>query len=125
MNQRAEADFYNQLSSASNEESVSPHRIVQMLLDGGLERLHRARVALMAGDSHLQAELVLQVHAIIGGLKAGLNLELGGEIARNLMDLYQYIEKRLMSSKIAGDMAIIDEVIGLVAEIKVGWDAIG
>ncbi|MBF0471796.1 MAG: flagellar protein FliS, partial [Gammaproteobacteria bacterium] len=90
MIQRPESDFYNQVMTADDQEPVASHRLIQMLMEGALERLHEAKIALARGDSRLQSELLIKTVAIIGGLRESLDLELGGEIAQNLDDLYDY-----------------------------------
>jgi flagellar protein FliS len=51
-------------------------------------------------------------------------MEAGGEIAENLDSLYDYMLRRLMKAHAENDVAILDEVISLLREIKLGWDGI-
>jgi flagellar protein FliS len=60
---------------------------------------------------------------IVGGLQGSLSKEAGGEIAENLSNLYDYMAHRLLVANSRNDESILDEVSGLMIELKMGWDA--
>jgi flagellar protein FliS len=62
--------------------------------------------------------------SIIEGMRASLDLDAGGDIARNLNDLYDYMGRRLLEANMRNDAKALDEVMSLLREIKTGWDAI-
>ena len=76
------------------------------------------------GQVALKGELLGKAIAIIGGLREGLDLRQGGELAANLDSLYEYMSSRLLQANRSNDVAIIDEVAGLLREVKSGWDGI-
>lgn len=115
---------YRQTGEQSRVEDASPHQLVQMLLDGALDRLALARGHLQAGRIQQKAETLSRAMAIVDSLSAQLDLERGGEIAQNLRSLYDYSTRRLLEANLRNDDAAIDEVAGLLREIKAGWDAI-
>ncbi len=55
------------------------------------------------------------------GLQGALDFERGGELARTLDDLYGYVTRRLLHANGHNDVAAIDEVRGLMAEIRDAW----
>jgi len=57
-------------------------------------------------------------------LRASLDHQQGGDLAGNLADLYSYMEGRLLQCSTHPDSAILDEVSGLLRDIKGGWDQI-
>jgi flagellar protein FliS len=63
--------------------------------------------------------------SIITGLRMSLDKEKGGEIAENLDDLYDYMNRRIMEGAQENDVSKLTEVTSLLLEIKSGWDAIG
>ena len=115
---------YAQINTQSGVENASPHRLIQMLIDGGLERLHMAKGFAQQNNVTGRGENISRAISIIGGLQASLNLEQGGELADNLYNLYDYMIRRLFEANRDNDLQGIDEVIGLMKQIKEGWDGI-
>jgi flagellar protein FliS len=102
----------------------SPHRLIQMLYEAVLDRLAAARGCLERRQFAEKGALIARAIAILAALRGWLDMERGGEIAQNLERLYDYMERRLMQAHAENDPAILDEVAGLLREIKLGWDAI-
>lgn len=115
---------YQQVSLESRVAEASPHGLIQMLMQGGLERMAQARGAIERGQMAERGELISKAIGIVGGLREALNPEQGGELAGNLDRLYGYMTERLLEANRTGDSAILDEVSGLLREVKSGWDAI-
>jgi flagellar secretion chaperone FliS len=61
---------------------------------------------------------------IINELQCSLNLEKGGQIAKNLDSLYSYITKRLLVGDIKKDLSAYDESIHILNELKEAWQTI-
>ncbi|MBF0219288.1 MAG: flagellar export chaperone FliS [Gammaproteobacteria bacterium] len=125
MNQRAAVDFYNQVGVHSNVASASAHRLVQMLMQGAIDRIAVAKGALRNRDIVTKGETISQVMAIIEGLRNSLNMEAGEEIAENLNALYNYMNRRLLEANSRNSLEMLDEVSGLLGSIKGAWDSIG
>ncbi|WP_017939551.1 flagellar export chaperone FliS [Zestomonas thermotolerans] len=115
---------YQTVNTQAQVVEASPHRLIQMLMEGGLTRLAQARGAMERGQVGLKGELIGKAIAIIGGLRDGLNMEAGGELAQNLDRLYEYMSARLFEANRENDFAKLDEVAGLLRTIKSAWDAI-
>ncbi|HBC24316.1 MAG TPA: flagellar protein FliS [Pseudomonas sp.] len=115
---------YQSVNTNAQLVDASPHRLIQMLMEGGLTRLAQARGATERGDVAQKGALIGKAVDIIGGLREALNLEAGGQIAANLDSLYAYMTSRLIEANLKNDLAIIDEVTGLLREVKSGWDGI-
>ena len=124
MNAMAALRQYQTVNTQAQLSDASPHRLIQMLMEGGLSRLAQARGAMQHGQVAAKGELISKAIGIIGGLREGLNLQSGGEIAANLDRLYEYMIARLVEANLRNDVALIDEVAGLLRNVKSGWDAI-
>lgn len=124
MNAMAALKQYQSVNTQAQAVDASPHRLIQMLMEGGLTRLAQARGAIERGQLAQKGELIGKAIAIIGGLRDGLNFEQGGEIAANLDALYEYMVSRLLEANLKSDVALVDEVSGLLRNVKTGWDGI-
>ncbi len=115
---------YQSVNNQAQAISADPHRLIQMLMEGGLTRLAQARGAMERDQTALKGELLSKAIGIVGGLRQALDVQKGGEIAENLDRLYEYMTTRLMEANLKNDPAIVEEVADLLREIKSGWDAI-
>jgi flagellar secretion chaperone FliS len=116
-----------QYVAVGNEAAVAeadPHRLIQMLLEGALVRIAAAKDHLQHGDVARKGECIGQAMSILDGLRASLNAEAGGEIARNLDSLYEYLSQRLLEANLKNDTARLDEVSRILGDIKSAWAAI-
>ena len=125
MNAMTAMKQYQNVNTQAQAVDASPHRLIQMLMEGGLTRIAQARGAMERQQTAMKGELIGKAIAIIGGLRAGLDLQQGGELAANLDSLYQYMVSRLLEANVKNEAAPLDEVAGLLRNVKSGWDAIG
>ena len=125
MNAMTAMKQYQSVNAQAQAVDASPHRLIQMLMEGGLTRIAQARGAMERQQTAMKGELIGKAIAIIGGLREGLDLQQGGELAANLDNLYQYMVSRLLEANVKNDAAPLDEVAGLLRNVKSGWDAIG
>ncbi|VAW53100.1 Flagellar biosynthesis protein FliS [hydrothermal vent metagenome] len=117
----------NHYSSVDNYTAVTdadPHQLVRMLLDGALKKISIVKGLMIRKDVAKKGEVIGQALSIIAGLRSSLDLTSGGELALNLDNLYEYIERRLLEANLKNDIAILDETSKLLHEIKTGWEAI-
>jgi flagellar protein FliS len=103
---------------------ASPHAVVQMLLDGALARLAAARGHIARGEIPAKAEALSRSLAIVEALRLALDQSRGGEIARNLEDLYEYASLRIAEANLRNSVAAIDEASALLGEVRSAWAAI-
>ncbi len=115
---------YQKVGAQAQTSEASPHRLVQMLMEGGLDRIAQARGAIDRKDIAAKGEAIGKAIGIIGGLREGLDLENSPEALGDLDGLYIYMMKRLAEANIKTDPKILDEVADLLRTVKDGWDAI-
>lgn len=115
---------YQNVGVQSEIFEASPHRLIQMLFEGGLSRIAQAKGAMQNQKYQLKGQLIAKATEILFGLREALNHEGGGELAQRLEALYVYMSKRLAEANRTNDERILDEVAGLLRNIKEGWDGI-
>ncbi|ALV77032.1 MULTISPECIES: flagellar export chaperone FliS [Pseudomonas] len=115
---------YQQVSIEAQVSDANPHRLIQLLMQGGLERLAQARGAMEREQIPEKGILIGKAIGIIGGLREALDRERGGELAGNLDRLYEYMIARLVEANTSNDISLLDEVSALLLEVKSGWDGI-
>ncbi len=115
---------YKSVGVASAVEDASPHRLVQMLLEGAIARVVAAEGYLARGETAAKGESISIAIGIIDGLQGSLDMEGGGEIAVNLSALYEYMVRRLMVGNRDNKKEPMQEVLHLLKEIKDAWDGI-
>lgn len=102
---------------------ADPHRIIQLLMQGVLERLARAKGAMARRDFETKGDAISGCMAILNSLQDSLDLS-QGKIAEDLYALYGYMKDKLREASLKLDPDMIDEVANLMITIKSGWDAI-
>ncbi len=124
MNPYSAAQSYASVKVHSGVESASPHRLIQMLFEGAMERIAQAKGAMLQNQVARKGELIGKAAAIVGGLQGSLNDAEGGSLAANLDNLYDYIIRRLSQANHENNPEYLDECGRLLGELKSGWDAI-
>ena len=102
---------------------ADPHRVIQMLMQGLLERLAQSKGAIERRDYAAKSSAISRAMAIINGLQDSLDLSYG-QVPQDLYALYDYMKTRLMDASRAMEIQPIDEVVGLMVTIKSAWDQI-
>ena len=115
---------YQKIGAQAQVSEASPHRLVQMLMEGGLDRIAQAKGAIERCDVPGKGVLISQAIGIIGGLREGLDLENRADEVEQLDNLYIYMMKRLAEANIKTDPVLLDEVSDLLRTVKDGWDGI-
>lgn len=124
MNAMAAMRQYQQVGVKAQVTEADPHRLIQMLMQGGLDRIAQARGAMEREAYGEKGVLIGKAINIIGGLRDVLDKEAGGELVTNLERLYEYMTMRLFEASRHNDVSKLDEVAKLLSEIKSGWDGI-
>jgi flagellar protein FliS len=115
---------YKEVHVQASVMDATPHRLIQMLMEGALEKIALAKGNILRREIAQKGENIGKAITIVGGLQSSLNTEVGGELTERLSNLYDYMSRRLVMANIQSDEAILDEVADLILEIKAGWDAI-
>ncbi len=115
---------YHSVNLGAQTAQASPVQLVLILMEGLLEELARARAHIAAHRYEAKANSLNKCVDILNGLVSALDFEAGGEVVANLGRLYDYCASRLSLAGYRLDVAIVDEVAGLLSTIEHGWQEV-
>jgi flagellar secretion chaperone FliS len=101
--------------------SRSPIELVVMLYDGAIDSLGRAGDALRRRDLPAKRDHVARALAIVGQLQSTLDMDAGGDIARDLDNLYLYLTGRIVEASARLDPMPLEEASRLLVTLREGW----
>lgn len=99
--------------------TASPGELTLMLYNGCLKFLNRGKLAIIDKNIEDKNYNIQRAQAIIAELMSTLNMDV--DISKQMLPLYEYINYRLTESNINSDVAMIEEVEGLVTEFRDTW----
>ena len=99
--------------------TASPGELTLMLYNGCLKFLTKAKVAIADKNIEQRNTNIQRAQAIISELMATLNMDF--DISKQMMPLYEYMQRRLTEANIKNDAGIVEEVEGLVTEFRDTW----
>jgi flagellar protein FliS len=99
-------------------------QLVLRMLETAGDRIAAARGHMARRETAAKGEVIGKAIGLIDGLRTSLDRERGGEIAANLEALYDYMMRRLVEANLRDDERGLDEVAGLLDEIRSGWQSL-
>jgi flagellar secretion chaperone FliS len=101
--------------------TASPGRLVVLLYEGAINFLRKAIIALDEKDYMAKNHFIGKACQIIEELNVTLDMEKGGEIAKNLRSLYAFMLRHLTEANLTKDTEKVQHVINLLDELLSGW----
>jgi flagellar secretion chaperone FliS len=122
MSARSPWNSYRQVAM----QTAAPGRVVLMLFEGAIRFLERAEQGFALEDP---AEANQTIHnniqraqEIVHELNMALDLEQGGDLARTLRSLYEYMDRRLLESNLRKSLDGLVEVKKHLTSLRGAWD---
>ena len=112
---------YGDVKVTTGVASASNVQLIQMLFDGLLESMVAARGHIQHNNIQEKSKAIARASRIVLGLQGALDFEKGGDLARNLSELYGYVIKRLLQVNLKNDLEGLHEVRGLMQQIREAW----
>ena len=97
--------------------------LVRILYRGALEAVGNARRSLRAGDIVSRSRQITKANEILTELALSINRETCGEMAANLVELYDYMQRQLNEANFRQAEGPLEEVEKLLATLAQAWDA--
>ena len=115
---------YGEVKVSSGTATANNVQLIQMLFDGLLESLVTARGHIQHRNINEKSKAIARASRIVLGLQGALDFEKGGDLAGNLNELYSYVTRRLFHVNAHNDLAVLDEIHGLMKEIRDAWEGV-
>lgn len=104
-------------------ETASQPQLLVMLFDAAVKKLHAARKGIENKNIEEAHNNLVKVQRIFSELMVALDFDIGGELAKQLFAIYEFIYRRLVDANIQQDAAVIDEVMPIIQQLREGWTA--
>ncbi|MEQ1915533.1 MAG: flagellar export chaperone FliS [Gallionella sp.] len=125
MNAITAISAYKKVGIESGATSADPHKLITMLFQGAILAIANAKNQMLKNDTMAKGKSISHAISIIGeGLHASLDTSVPGQLVQDLSALYDYMVRRLIEANIENKVAILDEVTGILTELKSAWDSI-
>jgi flagellar protein FliS len=121
---RGSLQAYKKVSIDSQLSAASPHKVIQMLMAGAIERLIQGKAAMQQGNTAVKGERLGKALDIVISLRTCLSMDDGGDIASNLDSLYDFMIRQISHANQNNESQPIDDVVDMLREIKSAWDQI-
>lgn len=108
----AKAYLVTQVSTSSQGD------LLLMLYDTAIKHLHQAIEKMQAKDVAGKGMLISKAINIVSELQESLNKERGGEISKNLFQLYFYCNTRLLTANLKMNPEMVEEVINILTGLR-------
>ena len=116
------SSVYRQIDIETGVSGASAHQLITLLFNGALDCIAQGKGALIERNIESKCNAITKAVRIVDeGLKAGLDLKSGGELAQLLNDLYGYITMRLTQANLRNDVDALDECTKLLSPIRDAW----
>ena len=104
--------------------TAEPIELVRILYRTALESVRNARTFLAEGDIAARSKAVAKCIDILRELSFSLRHENEPVLARNLVELYDYMQRRLLAANLSQSSEGLEEVEALLTTMSEAWDRI-
>ena len=115
---------YSNYQNAYKKASVNTldqNKLIIMLYDGAIKNANFAVQYMESGEIEKVHDSLIKTKNIVTELLATLNMEQGGEIAKNLKSLYSYMFSQLIEANMEKKSEPVLSVIDLLKELRGAW----
>lgn len=113
------AQSVHQAYKNNSVSTASPGELTLMLYNGCLKFLGKAKIAIAEKNIQEKNVNLQKAQKIIQELMVTLNMNI--EISQSMMQMYEYMNHRLIEANLKNDKEIIEEVEGYALEFRDTW----
>ncbi len=118
---------YSNYQNAYKKASVNTldqTKLIIMLYDGAIKNASFAVEHMKSGQIEKVHDCLIKTKNIVTELMATLNMDKGGDIAKNLQSLYSYMFSQLIEANMNKKTEPVVIVIDLLKELRAAWTQI-
>lgn len=104
--------------------SASKERILLMLYEGAIRFTRQAKEALLENRIADKGQFILKAYDIVAELQASLDHNVGGDLPKQLDQLYTYLLEQYSQANMQNDAARLDSCIKVLENLYEGWKQI-
>ena len=113
-------NYHNAYKKAS-VNTLDQNKLIIMLYDGAIKNCSFAVEHMKSGEIEKVHNCLIKAKNIVTELMATLNMDQGGDIAKNLQSLYSYMFSQLIEANMEKKIEPIIIVIDLLKELRAAW----
>lgn len=102
-------------------QSASKEKLLLMMYEGAIRFIKKAIVACEQNDVAERGANIGRAYDIILELTNTLDHKVGGDIAKNLEQLYMFVIDQLTQANIKGDKKPLEEALKIIETLYSGW----
>jgi flagellar protein FliS len=102
----------------------SPVQLVVLLYEQAAKDVREALKALRAGNIERRTFEIDHALLVVGQLHATLDMERGGDVAKNLARFYTMVRSRLLQAQIQASAEILEEQMNLLLSLRETWQEV-
>ena len=95
--------------------------LILICYDEALRSLQVGKECYLRKEFEEKARQFIRAQDFISELLGSLNMQAGGEIARNLSAIYKFCLQHIMQGDLSGNMRAIDDIIKMLSELRSAW----
>ncbi len=103
-------------------DTADPAKLVVETYKAAIRELKEATRAVKENDYTARAKSFEMAFELVSELRKSLNMEQGGEIAKNLEALYEYFTREILLANVNSDVDRLEPIIGLLTDLKNTWE---
>lgn len=102
--------------------TASKETILLMMYAGAIRFLKQGIAALERKEPIEKTKYVIKCQEIVAELHATLNFEIGGDLAKQLEQLYVYVTERLVQGNMENNPQPLNEALTILSSLHEAWE---
>ena len=115
---------YQNAYKKASVNTLDQNKLIIMLYDGAIKNASFAVEHMKSGQIEKVHDCLIKTKNIVTELMATLNMDRGGDIAKNLQSLYSYMFSQLIEANMNKKTEPVVIVIDLLKELRAAWTQI-